>query len=82
MHLSEDVETVSVTADEEPSPARTTSSSAVSGAVGELESTYSVSKRKAGRLEIEDSVTDSQPQRPKRIKSGKSGRRGWGSPGL
>jgi hypothetical protein len=80
--LLEDVETVSLIADEELSSARTTSFSAVSGTIGELESTYSVNKRKPGWREIEDHVTDSQGQRPKKIKGGKSGRRGWGSPDL
>ena len=55
-------------------------SSNVSGTLGELDSNYPVNNHIAEPLEIEDSVTDSQRQRPKRIKSGKSGRRGWGSP--
>jgi hypothetical protein len=46
--LSVDVETVNLTADEEPEPVRTTSSSAVSGAVGDLESMYSVNAKLAG----------------------------------
>jgi hypothetical protein len=66
--LSEDVENVSLTADEEPS--------AVSGTVGELDSMYSVNNHNPDTLEIEDSMTESQRQRPKRMKSGKKGGRG------
>lgn len=77
--LSSHVEDVSLTADEEPSPARTVDSSAVSGTVGGLDSTYSVNNHIPDILEIEDSMTESQQQRPKRMKSGRKGGRGWGS---
>lgn len=78
--LSSHVEDVSLTADEEPSLATTVDSSTVSGTVGELDNTYSVNNHNPNTLEIEDSMTASQRQRPKRMKSGKKGGRGWGSP--
>jgi hypothetical protein len=80
--LSEDVENVSLTADEELLSARTVDSSAVSGTVGELDSTYSVNNHNPDILEIEASMTEGQRQRPKRMKSGKKGGRRWGSPDL
>jgi hypothetical protein len=60
--------------------ARTADSSAVSGTVRELHSTYSVNNHNLDTLEIEDSMTESQWQRPKRMKSEKKGGKGWGSP--
>jgi hypothetical protein len=66
-------------ADEEPSSIRMANSSALSGTVGELDSTYSVNNHDLDTLEIEDSMTESQRQRLKRMKSGKKGGRGWGS---
>jgi hypothetical protein len=49
------------------------------GTSGELDSTYSVNKHNPDTLEIEDSMTESQRQWPKRMKSGKKCGRGWGS---
>lgn len=40
------------------------------GTIGELDSTYSVNKHNPDTLEIEDSMTEGQRQRPKRMKSG------------
>jgi hypothetical protein len=59
--FSSHVEDVGLTADEEPS-------SALSGTVRELDSTYSVNNHNP--LQIEDSMTESQRNRPKRMKSG------------
>ena len=58
--LSEDVENVSLIADEEPSLARTTDSSDVSDTVGELDSTYSVNNDNPDALEIPRGLDDRQ----------------------
>lgn len=71
--LSEDVENVTLTADKEPSSTRTADSFAVSGTVGELDSMYSVNNHDPDTLEIEDSMTESQQQRPRRMKTGGNG---------
>jgi hypothetical protein len=49
------------------------------GTIEELDSTYSVNKHNPDILEIEDSMTESQRQRPKRMKSRGECGRGWGS---
>jgi hypothetical protein len=75
------VENLCFTADEELSLARTADSPAVSGTVGELDCTHSVNNYNPDTLKyLEDSMTESQQQRPK-MKSGGKGGRGWGSDG-
>ena len=62
MLLLEGIGNVSLTSD---------NSSPILGPVGELNSTYSVNNHNPNTLKIEDSMIESQWQRPKRMKSWK-----------